>query len=109
MGEGDSPNMWSHALKGGNNGIKMGEHRRLKFCIQLHKLSDCLHTTLIVLAASQHGCIINITDCMYSELLPEDGQFVYSKHAEDITGINLERKYIWLVLITQIYHDAWSI
>ena len=29
---------------------------------------------------------------MYSKLPPEDEQFIYSKHVEDIIGINLERK-----------------
>ena len=38
---------------------------------------------------------------MYSKLPPGDEQFIYSKHVEDITGINLERKCISLVLITQ--------
>ena len=46
---------------------------------------------------------------MYSKLPPEDEQFIYLKHVEDINGINLKRKCISLVLITQIYHDAQSI
>ena len=52
--------------------------------------------------------MINTTDCIYSKLPPEDVQFIYSKHVEDIIGINEERKCVWLVLITQIYHDARS-
>ena len=51
-------------------------------------------STLIVLAASQHGCTINTVDCMYSKLHTEDEQFICSKHVEDITGINLKRKCI---------------
>ena len=35
-------------------------------------------------------------------LPPEDEYFIYSKHVEDIIGINLKRKCIWLILITQI-------
>ena len=54
------------------------------------------------LAASQRGCTINAIDCMYSKLPPEDEYFIYSKHVEDIIGINLKRKCIWLILITQI-------
>ena len=46
---------------------------------------------------------------MYSKLLPEDEYFIYSKYVEDINGINLKRKCISLVLVTQIYHDALSI
>ena len=41
---------------------------------------------------------------MYSKLPPEDEQFIFSKHVEDIIGINLERKCIWLVLSTQIHY-----
>ena len=62
---------------------------------------DALSSTLIVLAASQRGCMINATDCMYSKLPAEDEQLIYSKHVEDITEINLKRKCISLVLITQ--------
>ena len=29
-------------------------------------------STLIVLAASQRGCMINAIDCLYSKLPPED-------------------------------------
>jgi len=39
VGYGNSPNMGSHALKGENIGIQMGEHKSLKFCIQVHKIS----------------------------------------------------------------------
>ena len=60
-------------------------------------------STLIVLASSQRGCTINATDCMYSKLPAEDEQLIYSKHVEDIIGINLKRKCIWLLLITQIH------
>ena len=66
-------------------------------------------STLIVLACSQSGCTINAIDCMYSKLPPEDEQFIYSKHVEDIIGTNLKRKCISLVLIMQIHHDARSI
>ena len=58
-----------------------------------------------MLAASQRGCMINDIDCMYSKLPPEDEQFIYSKRVEDIR-INLKRKCILLVLITQIsFHN----
>ena len=59
----------------------------------------------------QHFTIttINTIDCMYSKLPPEDEYFIYSKHVEDIIGINLKRKCNSLVLITQIYHDERSI
>ena len=49
------------------------------------------------------GCTVNTIHCMYSKLPPEDEQLICSKHVEDITGINLKRKWIWLVLITQIF------
>ena len=62
-----------------------------------------------MLAASQRGCMINAIDCMYSKLHPEDELLIYSEHVEDIIGINLKSKCIWLVLITEIYHDARSI
>ena len=55
-----------------------------------------------MLAASQHVCMINAIDRMFNKLPPEDEQFIYSKHVEVIIGINLKRKCIWLVLITQI-------
>ena len=64
---------------------------------------------LIMLAASQRGCTLNTINCTYSKLSPEDEQFIYLKHAEDITGINLKRKCVSLVLIMQIYRDARSI
>jgi hypothetical protein len=40
--------------------------------------------TLIMLAASQRGCMINATDCRYSKPPPEDEQLIYSKHVEDL-------------------------
>jgi hypothetical protein len=46
---------------------------------------------------------------MYSKLPSDDEQFIYSKHVEDIIGINLKRKCVSLVLIMQIYDDARSI
>ena len=73
----------------------------------VHAVYGIYHAfTLNVSAASQSGCTINTTDCMYSNLPPEDEQFIYSKHVVDFIGINLKRKCISLVLITQIYHDA---
>ena len=39
---------------------------------------------MIVLAASQRGCMINATDCMYSKLPPEEEYLIYLKHVEDI-------------------------
>ena len=48
---------------------------------------------------------------MHSKLPPEDEYFIYSKHVEDIIAINLKRKYISLVLITQklkIYILIWN-
>ena len=53
-------------------------------------------SNLIVLAASQHGCMINAIDCMYSKLSPEDEQLIYSKHVEDIYW-NKFRKKVHLV------------
>jgi DNA-binding transcriptional regulator YhcF (GntR family) len=46
----------------------------------------------VVLAASQHGCMINTTDRMYSKLPPEDEQLIYSKHVEDIYWNKLRKK-----------------
>ena len=66
-------------------------------------------TLIILLAASQRGCMINATDCMYSKLPAEDEQLICSKHVEDIIGINLKRKCNSLVLNTQIYQDARSV
>ena len=63
----------------------------------------------IVLAASQRGCMINAIDCVYSKLPPADEYFIHSKYVGDITGINLKRKCISLVLIMQVYHDARSV
>ena len=68
-----------------------------------------IDSTLILLAASQSECTMNTTDCIYSKPPPEDQQSVYSKHVEDIIGINLKRKCISLVFSMQIYHDARSI
>ena len=45
----------------------------------------------------------------YSKLPPEDEQLICSKHVQDIIGINLKRKCISFILITQIYHNAWFI
>ena len=39
---------------------------------------------------------------MYSKLPPEDEEFVYSKHVEDLIGLNLKRKCISLLLIMRI-------
>ena len=52
--------------------------------------------TLIVLAASQHGCMINAIDCMYSKLPAVDEQLIYSKHVEDIDWNKLRKK-VYLV------------
>ena len=67
---------------------------------------DCMYS---VLADSQRGCTIYTIVCMYSKLPPEDEQLIYSKHVDDIIGINLKRKCISLVLITKNVHDARSI
>ena len=42
--------------------------------------------------ASRRGCTINAVDCMYSKLPPGDEWLIYSKHLEDIIGINVKRK-----------------
>ena len=62
-----------------------------------------------MLAASQRGCMINAIDCMYSKLpvLRMNSLSIRNMYRGFI-GINLERKYIWLVLILQLYHDARS-
>ena len=52
----------------------------------------CAGGTLIILAASQHGCIINAIDCMYSKLPPGDEQLIYSKHLEDIYWNKFKKK-----------------
>jgi hypothetical protein len=60
-----------------------------------------LAANTFVLGASQYGCTINAIYCMYSKLPAEDEQFIYSKRVEGSIRINLKRKCIWLVLITQ--------
>ena len=46
----------------------------------------------MVLAASQRGCMINGTDCMYSKLPSEDEQLIYPKHVEDIYWNKVKKK-----------------
>jgi hypothetical protein len=57
-------------------------------------------TALIMLAANQHGYMINVTDCMYNKPPPEDEQLIYLKHVEDIYR-NKFKKGISLILIQQ--------
>ena len=45
-----------------------------------------------MLAASQHGYMINATDCMYSKLPAEDEWFICSKHVEDIYWNKFKKK-----------------
>ena len=45
-----------------------------------------------MLAAIQHGCVINALDCMYSKLTPEDELLIYSKHVEDIDWYKFRKK-----------------
>ena len=47
---------------------------------------------LIVLAGSHRGCKVNATDCVYIKLPPEDEQFIYSKHVEDIYWNKFKKK-----------------
>ena len=64
--------------------------------------------TLIVLAASQRGCTINVINCMYSELPTDDEQLIYSKLVWRIfIGINLKKK-VRLAgsYDAKIYHDS---
>ena len=53
-------------------------------------------STLIVLAASQRGCMINAIDCMYSKLPTDDEYLLYTKYVEDIYW-NKFRKEVHLV------------
>ena len=46
---------------------------------------------------------------MYSKLPPEEKSLIYSKYVEDISGTNLKRKCISLVIITQIHHNCFNI
>jgi hypothetical protein len=55
-----------------------------------------------MLAASQRGCTINTTDCMYSKLPPEDEQLIYSKQVYDIYWNKFKMKAQIAVFITQI-------
>ena len=45
-----------------------------------------------MLAASQRGCTINATDCMYSKPPSADEQLIYSKNVEDIYWNKLRTK-----------------
>ena len=48
--------------------------------------------TLTVLAASQHGCTMNTTDCIYCKLPADNEWLIYSKHVEDIYWNKLRKK-----------------
>ena len=56
------------------------------------KVKLVLGSTLIVLAASQCGCTINTTDCMYSKQPADDEQLIYSKHVEDVYWNKFKKK-----------------
>ena len=56
-----------------------------------------------MLAASQRGCMINATDCMYSKLPAEDEYLIYSKHVEDIYWNKFKKK---LHLVGSYYANA---
>ena len=61
--------------------------RQVSYGIEIHN-----DFTLIVLAASQSGCMINAIDCIYSKLPSDDELCIYSKHVQDNYRNKLRKK-----------------
>ena len=71
--------------------------------------SYCICSTLTVLAASRHKCMVNTMCCKYSNcLLMKNGYSIRNMQKINFSNKLSKKKCILFVLIKQVYHDTQS-